>query len=57
MESATRWSPRMAGSWREAQRNARLKRVAHNLGGAPKPESEFLIWIPCNPLKSPDSDD
>ena len=31
----------MAGAWREAQRNARLKRVAHNLGGVQKPESEF----------------
>ena len=44
----------MADAWREAQRNTRLKRVAHNPLGASKPESEFLIWIPCNPLKSPD---
>jgi len=37
--------------------NARLRHLAHNPEGESKPEKIFFIWIRCNPLKSPDSDE
>jgi hypothetical protein len=48
---------RMAAALPGEESNARLRHLAHNLEGESKPEKVFFIWIRCNPLKSPDSDE
>ena len=41
----------------EGRKATRLRHLAHNPEGESKPEKIFFIWIRCNPLKSPDSDE
>ena len=48
---------REAAALRGEESNARLRHLAHNPEGESKPEKIFFIWIRCNPLKSPDSDE